>query len=127
MIAPGYDLVLLRTLGYDIQVKDGTKFLAEPWTHLVVIRHSSDEYGAIMIMPVVGDSEDDWSTVMSSLLRVVPDELQALGILMSFGVCHDEPYIETIRIAKEAAIMDQRFDEAADLRDIERKLQRGTY
>lgn len=123
MIAPGSDLTLLRSLGYDVQVKDGKKFMVDPYTHLVIVRHSSDKYGAIMIMPVVGDSEEDWSNIMTALLDAVPADVAAMGILLGwFGGYHEHDELIEIRKRKEQAIMDQEFDLAADLRDQERKL-----
>lgn len=128
MIASGSDLTLLRCVGYDVQIKECSAFLAEPWTHLLIVRHSSDNYGAIMVTPVVGDSEDDWSQFMSALLDAVPDDLAALGSLVNWiGGYHEPDELIEIRQRKEKAIMDQKFDLAADLRDRERKLMRRGY
>lgn len=125
MIAEGSDLTLLRCLGYDVQIKDCQSFMAPPWTHLLVVRHSSDNYQSIMLTPVVGDSDEDWTQFMVALLASVPDDLAAMGMLCCwFGGYHEPDLQSDIRQRKEDAIVNQRFDFAADLRDLERKLQR---
>jgi hypothetical protein len=92
---------------------------------LVAIKHYYEDPGSTVLLLMNTDTESlDW--LAAELLRTQQDKLYALFVLCGTP-CHDEPYIETIRIAKEAAIVTQRFDEAADLRDIERKLQRGSY
>lgn len=119
---------LAELCGFDVQIKEASDFLLPPYRYLVIVRHASDHFRKVLITPVA-EYDSGIESIYDAVLDQVPEMIEFVGLAMQLGgtPCHDEPYIETIRIAKEASIMAQRFDDAAYLRDIERKLQRGDY
>jgi hypothetical protein len=115
---------ILEMCGFHIRVFE-PEWLMEGYDWLVTIQHRNDDPGSTVILPLAKDDEKGRDFLFGQLLATQKHLLEVLGFMMGMVVSHDQPYIEEVRVRKEQAIMDQRFDRAADLRDLERKVVRA--
>lgn len=121
-VGPEWDLIEL--CGFHVRAMK-PEWLADEYDVLVTIQHHYEDEGSTVILPLSSSDGKAISWLAGHLLATQRDKLYGLySTGFASATCHDEPYIEHLRIAKESAIVGQRWEAAAALRDIERKVMR---
>lgn len=118
-IPAGFMDTLLKLLGFHISFYR-PEWLGEECEWLLTVQHVDDD--STVLIPI-RDFYDDFDKVLGTLLETQTHKMPVMYALMaSMGGSHEEGVTELdlIRQRKEAAIMAQDFDLAADLRDLER-------
>lgn len=145
----GMEAAVLSLCGFHIRATKPA-WLDSAYDCLVTVQHYSEDEGTTVLLPMNLEDHEAWEFLWGHLLSTQERKLYVLGrVLPWVGGCHEpgvrcdpfqeafdergpklrprkttSPEIEELRKLKEIAIDEQRFDEAADLRDLERTLLR---